>query len=225
MTGIPDPTRLTPTTRPDLTNVVFLNNEVTSEFIEVGDYTYADAEGDPTPFEQRCVKYLYGPQKLRIGRFTTIGPGVEILMPGGNHPMAGPSTYPFTMFGGDWSDATLGTFLAIEQPGDTVIGNDVWIGRGATILPGVTIGDGAVIGARSVVTGDVGPYRVVACNPARLVRSRFTDEEIALLEDLRWWDWPVEIITRHAAVIMGGTPQDLAEVAPDQAPGPARSAQ
>ncbi|AXE38330.1 CatB-related O-acetyltransferase [Acidipropionibacterium virtanenii] len=211
MKNVPDPDRLTPTTRPGLTNVVFLKNEVTSEFIDVGEFSYADSESDPTPFERRCVKYLYGPQKLRIGRFTTIGPGVTILMPGGNHPMIGPSTYPFAMFGGDWADATLDTFLAVDQPGDTVIGNDVWIGRDATIMPGVTIGDGAVVGACSVVTKDVGPYQVVAGNPARPVRARFTDEEIDLLLAVRWWDWPIETITRHAAVIMAGTPQELAE--------------
>lgn len=213
--NIPDPDQPTPSTRPDLTNVVFLKNEVTSEFIEVGAYTYADSEGNPAPFEQRCVKYLYGPQKLRIGKFSTIGPGVTILMPGGNHPIAGPSTYPFTMFGGDWADATLETFLAIEQPGDTVIGNDVWIGRGATILPGVTIEDGAVIGACAVVSKDVGTYEVVAGNPARLIRSRFSDEEIELLEKARWWDWPIEEITRHSATIMGGSPGDLAKIAED----------
>lgn len=211
--NIPDPSQPTVSTRADLTNVVFLKNEVTSEFIQVGDYTYADSEGHTTPFEQRCVKYLYGPQMLRIGRFSTIGPDVTILMPGGNHPMVGPSTYPFTMFGGDWADATLETFRAIDQPGDTVIGNDVWMGRGATILPGITIGDGAVIGACSVVTKDVSAYQVIAGNPARPIRSRFSDEEIALLERARWWDWPIEEVTRHAAAIMGGTAADLAKIA------------
>lgn len=204
--NVPDPTQLTPTTRPDLTNVVFLKNEVTSEFIDVGDYTYADNEGDPTPFEQRCVKYLYGPQKLRIGRFTTIAPGVTILMPGGNHPMVGPSTYPFTMFGGDWAATTLSTFLSIEQLGDTVIGNDVWIGRDSTILPGLTINDGAVIGASSVVTHDVDAYQTVADNPARPIHNRYPEEDIRLLKQAAWWDWPIETITRHAATIMGGTP-------------------
>src|SRR5690625_6559460 len=128
MSQIPDPHALTPTTRSELTNVVFIKNEITSELIEVGYYTYADSEGDPRPFVERCVKYLYGPQKLRIGNFTAIGPGVTFLMPGGNHPMVGPSTYPFTLFCVAWSYATLYTFMYIEQPGDTEIGYFVSIG-------------------------------------------------------------------------------------------------
>lgn len=214
MAATPDPSRRTPTTREDLSNVVFLKNDVTSPLIEVGDFTYYDDEGTRPRFEEANVRYLFGPQRLRIGRFTAIAPGVTILMPGGNHPMSGPSTYPFTMFGGEWMERTLDTFLAIEQPGDTVIGNDVWIGREAMILPGVAIGDGAVIGARSVVTKDVAPYAIVAGNPARTIRTRFPDDEIELLLRIRWWDWPVETITEHAAVIMGGTAADLERIAP-----------
>ncbi|MGK9221787.1 CatB-related O-acetyltransferase [Microbacterium barkeri] len=130
-------------------------------------------------------------------------------MPGGSHPMVGPSTYPFTMFGGAWMENTLDAFLAIEQRGDTVVGNDVWIGREATILPGVTIGDGAVIGAHSVVTKDVAPYEVVGGNPARRIRMRFDEEDVRRLLAVRWWDWPIERITEHAAVIMTGTPAEL----------------
>lgn len=212
MHSIPDPAQRNPSTRADLTNVIFLKNEVTSPFIEVGEYTYYDDEGTRPPFEQANVKYLYGPQRLVIGRFTAIAPGVTFLMPGGNHPMVGPSTYPFTMFGGTWMDKTLDTFLAIEQPGDTIVGNDVWIGREATILPGVTIGDGAVIGAHSVVTKDVAPYEIVAGNPARPIRMRFPDADIQRLLAIRWWDWPVEKITEHAAVLMGGTVEELEEL-------------
>lgn len=82
--------------------------------------------------------------------------------------MVGPSTLPFTIFGGTWADKTLDVFMQIEQPCDTVSGNDVWVGREVTILPGITIGDGAVIGAHSAVMIDVAPYEVVARNPARL---------------------------------------------------------
>ncbi|MEL7977330.1 CatB-related O-acetyltransferase [Isoptericola sp. F-RaC21] len=212
MPDVPDPDQRTPSTRPDLTTVVFLKNEVTSDLIEVGDYTYYDTEGTRPPFEQANVKYLYGPQRLVIGKFTTIGPGASFLMPGGNHPMVGPSTYPFTMFGGAWASATLETFTALDQPGDTVVGNDVWIGREATVMPGVTIGDGAVVGAHSVVTKDVEPYAVVAGNPARHVRTRFEPADVQRLLAVRWWDWPVATITQHAATIMAGTPEELAAV-------------
>lgn len=112
----------------------------------MGDYSYYDDEGAGSNFEQGNVKYLYGPQKLLIG----------------------PSTFPFTMFGGTWSDKTLDVFMQIGQPGGTASGNDVWVGREVTILPGITIGDGAVIGPHSIVTKNVGPYEVVTGNPARL---------------------------------------------------------
>ena len=108
---------------------------------------------------------------------------------------------------------TLETFLAIEQAGDTVIGNDVWIGREATLMPGVTVADGAVIGAHSVVTQNVGPYEIVAGNPARVVRTRFEPTEVQELLELRWWDWSIEKITEHAAVLMGGTVEELRHVA------------
>lgn len=209
MQSIPDPDQPTPTSRADLTNVIFLKNAIESPLIDVGDFTYYDDEGFRPPFEQANVKYLYGPQRLVLGRFTAIAPGATFLMPGGNHPMIGPSTYPFTMFGGAWQEATLEAFLAIEQPGDTVVGNDVWIGRDATVLPGVTIGDGAIIGAHSVVTRDVHPYEVVAGNPARPVRMRFDAHDVERLLAVRWWDWPVEKITEYAAVIMAGSPQEL----------------
>ncbi|MGO1511060.1 MAG: CatB-related O-acetyltransferase [Actinomycetales bacterium] len=215
MARVPDPTRSHPTTRADLANVVFLRAALDTPLIEAGEFTYHDNEGDPTPFEQANVRYLYGPQRLVIGRFTAIGPRATFLMPGGNHPMVGPSTFPFTMFGGDWTDRTMATFMGIEQPGDTVVGNDVWIGRDATVLPGVRIADGAVVDAHAVVTKDVGPYEVVAGNPARVVRTRFSDDDVATLLRVRWWDWPTEAITEHAATIMAGTPDDLAAIAPD----------
>lgn len=82
--------------------------------------------------------------------------------------------------------------MSLEQPGDTTVGNDVWIGREATIMPGVTIGDGAVVGAHSVVTKDVEPYAVVAGNPARHLRVRFDPDDVDRLLAVRWWDWPVE---------------------------------
>src|SRR5690625_1063425 len=213
MPNIPDPNQHTPSTRPDLANVIFLKSEVTSSLIDVADYTYYDDEGHRPAFEQANIKYLYGPQRLIIGRFTAIGPGATFLMPGGHHPMIGPSTYPFTMFGGTWAVNTLETFMSLQQSGDTVMGDDVWVGRGATIMPSVTVADGAVIGAHSVVTKDVAPYEIVAGNPARTIRRRFNDEDIARLTAAKWWDWPIEKITEHAATIMSGTPNEIEQLA------------
>src|SRR5690625_7135489 len=107
------------------------------------------------------------------------------------------------MFGGAWADATLDTFMSIEQSGDTVIGNDVWIGRGATIMPGISIADGAVIGAYSVVSKDVGAYESVAGNPARVVRQRVTDSEVARLLNVRRGAWPIEKLTQPFALSRG----------------------
>ena len=89
----------------------------------------------------------------------------------------------------------------LPYKGDTVIGNDVWIGYQAMIMPGVKIGNGAIISTRSVVTSDVPPYAVVGGNPARVIKKRFTDDIILALEKLAWWDWPVEQITRKLTAI------------------------
>ena len=78
--------------------------------------------------------------------------------------------------------------------GDTVIGNDVWIGQNAVILPGVRIGDGAIIGANSVVGSDIEPYSIVVGNPAKMLRKRFDDELISLLLHFKWWDKSIEEI-------------------------------
>ena len=77
------------------------------------------------------------------------------------------------------------------RKGDTRIGNDVWIGSEAMIMPGITIGDGAVIATRAVVTRDVAPYSIVGGNPARPIRPRFDEEQVAMLQAMQWWDWPL----------------------------------
>lgn len=93
---------------------------------------------------------------------------------------------------------------AWDHKGDIVIGNDVWIGYEAVIMAGVTIGDGAIIGARAVVTKDVPPYTIVGGVPARDIRRRFSDDVIARLLELKWWDWPAEQIQRNIKNIQAG---------------------
>ncbi|PRX99529.1 CatB-related O-acetyltransferase [Allonocardiopsis opalescens] len=209
---MPDPAAVRPLDRAP--NVVFLKPLVTSPLIEVGEYTYYDDPVAAERFETDNVLYNYGPERLVLGRFCQLAAGVRFVMPAGSHLMAGVSTYPFTMFDGAWQQRTLDTWSALRaSPGDTVVGNDVWIGRGATIMPGVAIGDGAVVATAAVVTRDVAPYTIVGGNPAGVIRERFTREEASLLGRIAWWDWPIELVTEHAAVIMAGRVGELAELA------------
>jgi virginiamycin A acetyltransferase len=125
--------------------------------------------------------------------------GTRFIMNGGNHRLTGVSTYPFAIFAG-WHGLGDGE-LAFPSRGDTVVGNDVWIGYDALLMPGVQVGDGAVIAARSVVTSDVPPYTVVGGNPAKVIRSRYDDTTVARLLQLAWWDWPVDAITEAIPLI------------------------
>ncbi|WP_030154444.1 CatB-related O-acetyltransferase [Glycomyces sp. NRRL B-16210] len=207
----PDPTVLHPL--PGFPRVVFLKPLITSEKIEVGDYTYYDDPDGAERFEECNVLYGYGPEKLVIGKYCAIAAGTRFLMAGGDHPMVGPSTFPFTMFGGEWAERTLDIIAGVESRGDTVVGNDVWFGCNTMVMPGVTIGDGAIIASGAVVTADVAPYTIVGGNPAQPIRKRFDKAAIEKLLKAAWWDWPVELVTEHARLIMGGSPGDLAAVA------------
>jgi acetyltransferase-like isoleucine patch superfamily enzyme len=125
--------------------VVFLKTVVTAPNIEVGDYSYYDDPGDPTAFERENVLYAYGPEKLVIGRYCALATGVRFVMAGANHRTAGVSTFPFAIFGGIRAERTLDLVMAVPSRGDTIVGNDVWIGYNAMVMPGVRIGDGAIV--------------------------------------------------------------------------------
>jgi virginiamycin A acetyltransferase len=191
---------------------VFLRPLVQSANVEVGEYTYYDTLGDPLAFERDAVLYAFGPERLIIGRFCAIASGVRFLMPGANHADLGPSTFPFGVFGAPW-DTTMDIVMSASSRGDTVVGHDVWLGYAGLVLPGVTIGHGAVVAAGSVVVRDVPPYAVVAGNPARVVRSRFSEEDVERLLRAAWWNWPIELVTKNARTIMTGTPAELERIA------------
>ncbi|MBO1419265.1 CatB-related O-acetyltransferase, partial [Streptomyces sp. FH025] len=178
-----------------------------------GEYTYFDDPDGATRFEERNVLYAYGPERLVIGRYCALATGTRFLMAGAAHPTIGVSTFPFTMFGGSWTEQTLDIVTGLPSRGDTVVGNDVWFGYGATVLPGVRIGDGAIIAAGAMVTADIEPYTIVGGNPARPIRRRFDDTDIDRLLRAAWWDWPVELVTEHVRTIMSGTPADIEAIA------------
>jgi virginiamycin A acetyltransferase len=136
--------------------------------------------------------------QLIIGKFCQLASGVRFLMNGANnHPIQAISTYPFNVMGASLAHASIETV----SKGDTIIGNDVWIGNQATIMQGIKIGDGAIIGTNALVTKNVEPYTIVGGNPARVIRKRFTEEEISFLIDLAWWNWPIEKITQHVHLL------------------------
>jgi virginiamycin A acetyltransferase len=209
--GAPDPMVLHPVAGQD--RVVFLRPLVTDPRIEVGEYTYYDDPDDPLGFERDAFLYGYGPERLIIGRYCAIASGVRFVMPGANHADLGPSTFPFGIFGEPWAKRTMDLVMGAPSRGDTVVGNDVWLGYRALVLPGVTIGHGAIVAAASVVASDVPPYAIVGGNPARVIRRRYEDEDVERLLRAAWWDWPVELVTEHARTIMAGTPEKLERIA------------
>lgn len=202
MKNKPNPNTIFPL--PNINTLTFVKPTIKNPNIVVGDFTYfAD-----TDFEKHVTHhYDFIGDKLIIGKFCQIGAGVEFVMNGANHQMNAVSTYPFYIFG-SW-DQSAPSKEDLPFKGDTVVGNDVWIGQNSTILPGVHIGDGAIIGLNSVVTRDVPPYTIVAGNPAKAVRKRFDDELIDLLLKLKWWDKSAEEIN---ALIPLLSCSDLAKV-------------
>lgn len=179
----------------------FLKNIINNPNIIVGDYTYYDDPDDVHNFLKNVLYHFdFVGDKLIIGKFCQIATGVRFIMNGGNHAMSGYTTFPFRAFGHEWKDVPLNP----DSKGDTIIGNDVWIGNSATIMPGIKIGDGAIIATNSVVTKDVEPYTIVGGNPAKLIRKRFDDNTIQKLLSLKWWDWPVDKITHYANMIVSG---------------------
>lgn len=193
----PDPDKLFPVPGTDM--VIYAKPAIKNKNIIVGDFTYIS----DSDFERHVTHHydFYG-DKLIIGKFCQIASGVSFIMNGANHQMNAVSTYPFYIFEG-WSQ-NIPLLSDLPDKGDTVIGNDVWIGQNSTIMPGVHIGDGAIIGMNSTVASDVEPYTIVAGNPAKIIRKRFDDELIMLLEKVKWWDLGIEEINSMIPILSSG---------------------
>ncbi|EKO3829269.1 CatB-related O-acetyltransferase [Vibrio harveyi] len=191
-----------------------IKDHVTNPNIEVDEYSYYSGFYHGKTFEDQAVRYLMGDSvtqhewqngaygevdKLIIGKFCSIASGATFMMAGNQgHRIDWISTFPFSPeeFGN-------GVQSGFERAGDTIIGNDVWIGSEAMIMPGVTIGDGAVIGARSVITKNVEPYSIVVGNN-HVVRLRFEEEAVSMLLEIQWWDWSIEHIKQAMKIMCSG---------------------
>ncbi|WP_036480105.1 Vat family streptogramin A O-acetyltransferase [Myxosarcina sp. GI1] len=196
----PDPNNAHPL--PKFPQVCFIKNTVSNPNIVIGDFTYYDDPEDSENFERNVLYHFpFIGDKLIIGKFCALSRGIKFIMNGANHLMSGFSTYPFEIFGNGWEQVA-------PKPdrypfkGDTVIGNDVWIGYEAVIMPGVKIGDGAIIAAKSIVTKDIQLYTVVGGNPVKVIRQRFSDEIILVLLEICWWNWNIEKITKNLEKIV-----------------------
>lgn len=184
---------------------ITLDKQVTHPNISVGRYSYYSGYYHRHGFEE-CARYLLpdeGADRLIIGSFCSIGTGAAFIMAGNQgHRNEWISTFPFYWM----SDVP--AFGRAENgylpAGDTIIGNDVWIGSEAIIMPGIRIGDGAVIGTRALVTRDVEPYSIVGGNPAKTIRKRLDDRQIELLLEIRWWDWPDEQLKPVMPILTSG---------------------
>lgn len=178
-------------------SMCYIKNVVTAPNVSIGDYTYYDDPVEPENFEQNNILFNYPEfgDRLIIGKFCAIATGTKFMMGSANHRMDSVTTYPFNVFGGIWEEVSPIHLTELPFKGDTIVGNDVWLGRECLIMPGVTIGDGAIIAARSVVVKDIEPYSIVGGNPARIIRKRFDEEMIELLLRIKWWDMdPVSIV-------------------------------
>ena len=165
-------------------------------------------------------KYTYGVNsknhiplrggKVTIGSFCSFAQGLKIFTGKGGHRAEFVSTFPF----GFIHEKTFpcdSKNLLLDDPGDVVIGNDVWVGQNATIMPGVSIGDGVVIANNSHVVKDVEPYSVVGGNPAKHIKFRFDEETISKLLKIQWWNWGDEKIKDNLQYITSSNTSEFVD--------------
>lgn len=160
------------------------------DFVTVGRHTYG--------VKRRKILFPTKDAPLNVGAFCSIA-GEVLLMCTGQHQTGSATSFPIY-------SRMLNMPEPVEnggRPGGVSIGNDVWIGHAAIILPGVSIGHGAVVGAGAVVTRDVPAYTIVGGTPAKTIRHRFSQDVVDKLLAIRWWDWDDEKIKREAASLTG----------------------
>ena len=190
--------------------ICYLKNIIKNPDIIIGDFTFYHDFKNPEEFEAQNVLYHYpiNNDKLIIGKFCSIACGAKFIFNAANHTLKSFSTYPFPLF----LTPELKVTEAWDNKGDIVIGNDVWIGFDAVIMSGVHIGNGAIIGTRAVVTKDVPPYTIVGGIPAKIIRKRFDDPVIEILQKVKWWEWEPKLIIENIQALQNGNIEQLKSI-------------
>ncbi len=198
----PNPNEIFP--NPKIPSLCFIKNVIKNPNIIVGEYTYYDDINGAENFESHVTHhYDFIGDKLIIGKFCAIAKGIEFIMNGANHRINSITTYPFNIMGNGW-EKSAPSLTDLKLKGDTVVGNDVWIGQNVTVMPAVHIGDGAIIGANSVVAKDIPPYSIAVGNPCEVKRKRFDEDLIEYLLQIKWWDWDSEKIFKNMEALCSG---------------------
>lgn len=183
---------------------IIIKDHIKSRHIIVGDYSYYSGYYHGMSFEE-CVMYLDeldndsdNNDRLIIGKFCSIATGVKFMMGGTQgHNYNWITAYPLDSFDDDFDNYKSVSPKGYSLKGDTIIGNDVWLGAESLIMPGIHIGDGAIIAARAVVTKNIGSYEIWGGNPARFIKKRFSDNAIEKLLEIKWWDWDLETLKQN----------------------------
>jgi len=170
--------------------IVENQNSIVVKKVTIGEYTYGLNDKNFVLWEEDA--------NIRIGKFCSFANGVNIFG-GGEHNYKNVTTFPLIKKFG----LTSSSIKDVYTKGDVIIKNDVWVGRDALILSGLTIGNGAVIGARTLVSKYIPDYAIAIGNPMKIIKYRFTNQQIVQLLSIRWWDWDINKIIDNIELFYG----------------------